>query len=135
MNCIKCHKASSYTLAIFDPTRNFSEMYTFIYGLCEHDAEVFVRRLNQLDSKEIFRINQTSRDKRILYEKKQRLKLLCKICHNHIPEEKWYVQVLNKFNKIMVFGNIDKYCIKTIMIELNIIKKPMLQTSFDDLLD
>ena len=132
MNCVKCKKGAKLKLVIFDPNGNFQEMYTYIYGICQNDGEKFVRNLNQKENKLIMQMRQAKLDKKQIWEKKQKMRDLCKVCHEPIPNERWYLQVMSQSNKIVASGYIDKYCIRKIMVGLNIIKFKGSQTSFDD---
>ena len=77
-------------------------------------------------------MRQAKLDKKQIWEKKQKMRDLCKVCHEPIPNERWYLQVMSQSNKIVASGYIDKYCIRKIMVGLNIIKFKGSQTSFDD---
>ena len=62
------------TLVIFDPTRTFQEMYTYIYGICQNDGEKFVRGLNQKENKQIMQMQQSRMDKKQIWEKKKEMR-------------------------------------------------------------
>lgn len=132
MNCVKCKNGAKLTLVIFDPQRNFQEMYTYIYGICQNDGEKFVRGLNQKENKQIMQMQQARLDKKQIWEKKKQMRELCKVCHEPIQDGIWYLQVMSQSNKIIASGFIDKYCIKKIMVDLKIMKFKGSQTSFDD---
>ena len=77
-------------------------------------------------------MQQARLDKKQIWEKKKQMRELCKVCHENIDDDRWYLQVMSQSNKIIASGYIDKYCIKKIMVDLKIMKFRGSQTSFDD---